>query len=528
MERLLCGDVGFGKTEVALRAAMKCVMSGKQCAILVPTTVLAMQHYQTAVRRFEHFPVNVVMLSRFVPQKRQKEILKEIRSGKADVIIGTHRIVQKDVEFRSLGLAIVDEEQRFGVAHKEKFKHMFAGVDMLTLSATPIPRTLNMAMSGIRDMSVISQPPQDRYPVQTYVMEYSEPVLVQAIQRELKRGGQVYYIHNRIDTIEFTAAKLQRYLPDARILVAHGRMGEAEMSEIWRKLVEHEADILVCTTIIETGVDVPNVNTLIIENADCFGLSQLYQLRGRVGRSNRRAYAYFTFQRDKVLREIAEKRLAAIREFTDLGSGFKIAMKDLEIRGAGNLLGERQHGHMEAVGYDLYCKMLNEAVKNLKGEDTAPDFLTTVELEVDAYIPASYIVNEQQKLDIYKRIAGVETESESAEMKEELLDRFGTVPKSVDNLLRIALLRAQAHKLYIMEIKGRPGELRFVYRPDARVHGENIPMLFEQYGNSLKFLPQGNPVFTYQFKRSNVVEKNSEDLLSQAEQMIKDMQRCLL
>ena len=316
MDRLLCGDVGFGKTEVALRAAMKCVMSGKQCAILVPTTVLAMQHYQTALRRFEHFPVNVVMLSRFVSAKRQKEILKEIKSGKADVIIGTHRIVQKDVEFHALGLAIVDEEQRFGVAHKEKFKQMFAGVDMLTLSATPIPRTLNMAMSGIRDMSVISQPPQDRYPVQTYVMEYSEPMLVQAIQRELKRGGQVYYIHNRIDTIEFTASKLQKYLPDARILVAHGRMGEAEMSEIWRKLVEHEADILVCTTIIETGVDVPNVNTLIIENADCFGLSQLYQLRGRVGRSNRRAYAYFTFQRDKVLRDESARRLAAMREFT--------------------------------------------------------------------------------------------------------------------------------------------------------------------------------------------------------------------
>lgn len=280
MDRLLCGDVGFGKTEIALRAAMKCVMSGKQCAILVPTTVLAMQHYQTAVRRFEHFPVNIVMLSRFVPQKRQKEILKELKSGKADIVIGTHRIVQKDVEFHALGLAIVDEEQRFGVAHKEKFKEMFSGVDMLTLSATPIPRTLNMAMSGIRDMSVISQPPQDRYPVQTYVLEYSEPMILQAIQRELKRGGQVYYIHNRIDTIEFTAAKLQKHLPDARILVAHGRMGEAEMSEIWRKLVEHEADILVCTTIIETGVDVPNVNTLVIEHADCFGLSQLYQLRG--------------------------------------------------------------------------------------------------------------------------------------------------------------------------------------------------------------------------------------------------------
>ena len=338
----------------------------------------------------------------------------------------------------------------------------------------------------------------------------------------------MYYLYNRVETIEQCAAKVQKLVPGARVGIAHGKMTEEQISSVWQQLLDNEIDVLVCTTLIETGVDVRNCNTLIIENADRMGLSQLYQIRGRVGRSNRKAYAYFTFQRDKVLTEIASKRLSAIREFTSFGSGFRIAMRDLQIRGAGNLLGERQHGHMEAVGYDLYCKMLNEAVKNLKGEDTAPDFLTTVELEVDAYIPASYIVNEQQKLDIYKRIAGVETESESAEMKEELLDRFGTVPKSVDNLLRIALLRAQAHKLYIMEIKGRPGELRFVYRPDARVHGENIPMLFEQYGNSLKFLPQGNPVFTYQFKRSNVVEKNSEDLLSQAEQMIKDMQRCLL
>ena len=362
MERLLCGDVGFGKTEVALRAAMKCVMSGKQCAILVPTTVLAIQHYQTAVRRFEHFPVNVVMLSRFVPQKRQKEILKEIRSGKADVIIGTHRIVQKDVEFRSLGLAIVDEEQRFGVAHKEKFKHMFAGVDMLTLSATPIPRTLNMAMSGIRDMSVISQPPQDRYPVQTYVMEYSEPVLVQAIQRELKRGGQVYYIHNRIDTIEFTAAKLQRYLPDARILVAHGRMGEAEMSEIWRKLVEHEADILVCTTIIETGVDVPNVNTLIIENADCFGLSQLYQLRGRVGRGNAQSYCILMNSSNG---KNAKERLNILAGSND---GFYIASEDLKMRGPGDFFGVRQSGLMEFKIADVFsdADMLSIASEEAK------------------------------------------------------------------------------------------------------------------------------------------------------------------
>ena len=411
---------------------------------------------------------------------------------------------------------------------KEESQKMKENVDVLTLTATPIPRTLHMSLVGIRDMSVLEEAPEERQPIQTYVMEYNEEMVREAITRELSRNGQVYYVYNRVNTIADMAAKIGEMVPDANVAFAHGQMSERELEKIMFSFINGEIDILVATTIIETGLDISNVNTIIIHDSDRMGLSQLYQLRGRVGRSNRTAYAFLMYKRDKVLREIAEKRLAAIREFTDLGSGFKIAMKDLEIRGAGNLLGERQHGHMEAVGYDLYCKMLNEAVKNLKGEDTAPDFLTTVELEVDAYIPASYIVNEQQKLDIYKRIAGVETESESAEMKEELLDRFGTVPKSVDNLLRIALLRAQAHKLYIMEIKGRPGELRFVYRPDARVHGENIPMLFEQYGNSLKFLPQGNPVFTYQFKRSNVVEKNSEDLLSQAEQMIKDMQRCLL
>ncbi len=452
MDRLLCGDVGFGKTEVALRAAMKCVMSGKQCAILVPTTVLAMQHYQTALRRFEQFPVNVVMLSRFVPQKRQKEILKEIKNGKADVVIGTHRIVQKDVEFHALGLAVVDEEQRFGVAHKEKFKEMFHGVDMLTLSATPIPRTLNMAMSGIRDMSVISQPPQDRYPVQTYVMEYNEAMIVQAMQRELKRGGQVYYIHNRVDTIEFTASRLQKFLPDARILVAHGRMGEAEMSEIWRKLVEHEADILVCTTIIETGVDVPNVNTLIIENADCFGLSQLYQLRGRVGRSNRRAYAYFTFKRDKVLREESARRLAAMREFTQFGSGFHIALRDLEIRGAGSLLGGRQHGHMEAVGYDMYLRLLGEAVAEAKGEPIQQTAECVVDIQMDAHIPEKYMESLSQRLDMYRKIASVHSAEDEMDLLDELIDRYGEPPKEVVGLINVSRLRNSAAQLGITEI----------------------------------------------------------------------------
>ena len=490
MDRLLCGDVGFGKTEVALRAAMKCVMSGKQCAILVPTTVLAMQHYQTAVRRFESFPVNVVMLSRFVPAKKQKEILKEIKSGKADVIIGTHRIVQKDVQFHALGLAIVDEEQRFGVAHKERFKEMFAGVDMLTLSATPIPRTLNMAMSGIRDMSVISQPPQDRYPFLTYVMEYSEPVIFQAIQRERKRGGQVYYIHNRVDTIEWTASKLQAHLPDARILVAHGRMGEAELSEIWRKLVEHEADILVCTTIIETGVDVPNVNTLIIENADCFGLSQLYQLRGRVGRSNRRAYAYFTFQRDKVLREESQRRLTAMREFTQFGSGFHIALRDLEIRGAGSLLGGKQHGHMEAVGYDMYLKLLGEAVAEAKGEPVRTVAECTVDIQIDAFIPDAYMESLSQRLDMYRKIASVHNREEELDLLDELVDRYGEPPKEVIGLVTVARLRNMAAQLGITDIVQRSGSLLFYL---AHPTPEMIGALTQKYRSGVQFGSVGHP-----------------------------------
>ena len=528
MDRLICGDVGYGKTEVAIRAAFKAVQDGKQVVFLVPTTILAQQHYNTFVQRMKDYPIRIEQMSRFRTPAQQKKVIEDLKKGLVDIVIGTHRVLSSDMQYKDLGLLMIDEEQRFGVTHKEKIKKMKENVDVLTLTATPIPRTLHMSLVGIRDMSVLEEAPEERQPIQTYVMEYNEEMVREAITRELSRNGQVYYVYNRVNTIADMAAKIGEMVPDANVAFAHGQMSERELEKIMFSFINGEIDILVATTIIETGLDISNVNTIIIHDSDRMGLSQLYQLRGRVGRSNRTAYAFLMYKRDKVLREIAEKRLAAIREFTDLGSGFKIAMKDLEIRGAGNLLGERQHGHMEAVGYDLYCKMLNEAVKNLKGEDTAPDFLTTVELEVDAYIPASYIVNEQQKLDIYKRIAGVETESESAEMKEELLDRFGTVPKSVDNLLRIALLRAQAHKLYIMEIKGRPGELRFVYRPDARVHGENIPMLFEQYGNSLKFLPQGNPVFTYQFKRSNVVEKNSEDLLLQAEQMIKDMQRCLL
>ncbi|MCR5111345.1 MAG: transcription-repair coupling factor [Ruminococcus sp.] len=488
MERLLCGDVGFGKTEVALRAAMKCVLSGKQCALLAPTTVLAWQHYQTALRRFEHFPVNVELLSRYRSPKQQEEIIKKLKQGKIDIIIGTHKIIQKSVVFKDLGLAIIDEEQRFGVAHKEKFKESFSGVDVLMLSATPIPRTLNMAMSGIRDMSVLEEPPQDRYPVQTYVIEYNIGTLIQAIVRELRRGGQVYYIHNRVETIQSCAAKLQQFLPDARIAYAHGQMSEDEMSDIWEQLVEHEIDILICTTIIETGVDVPNVNTLIIEDSDRFGLSQLYQLRGRVGRSNRRGYAYFTYQRDKVLTEVATKRLNAMREFTQFGSGFRIALRDLEIRGAGSILGGRQHGHMEAVGYDMYLKLLSEAIAEEKGEqpEKIPECL--VDIQIDAHIPESYISSLNQRIDMYRKIMLVNEDSDKTDLIDELIDRYGDPPKSVLGLVEVSLLRNKAAHLGITEISQKNGAMYFY---TEYLCPEQIAALSQAYKGKITFNGMG-------------------------------------
>ena len=443
MDRLIWRRRGYGKTEIAIRAAFKAVQDGKQVVFLVPTTILAQQHYNNFVQRMKDYPVRIDQMSRFCTPAQQKKTIEDLKKGLVDIVIGTHRVLSSDMKFKDLGLLIIDEEQRFGVTHKEKIKKMKENVDVLTLSATPIPRTLHMSLVGIRDMSVLEEAPSERQPIQTYVMEYNEEMVREAILRELSRGGQVYYVYNRVNTIADMAAKLQELAPEATVSFVHGQMSERELERLMFDFINGEIDVLVATTIIETGLDISNVNTIIIHDSDRMGLSQLYQLRGRVGRSNRTAYAFLMYKRDKVLREVAEKRLAAIREFTDLGSGFKIAMRDLEIRGAGNLLGERQHGHMEAVGYDLYCKMLNEAVKHLKGEGEEEDFSTTVELEVDAYIPGSYIVNEQQKLDIYKRIAAVETESESEDMKGELLDRFGEVPKSVDNLLRIALLRTQ-------------------------------------------------------------------------------------
>ena len=461
MDRLLCGDVGFGKTEVALRAAFKCVSDSKQCALLCPTTILAWQHYQTVCKRFEGYPVRVELLSRFRSAKQQKDILERLRRGEIDMVIGTHRLVQKDVVFRDLGLAIIDEEQRFGVQQKERFKELVKNIDVLTLSATPIPRTLNMAMSGLRDMSVLEEAPMNRQPVQTYVLEHDEAVVNEAIRRELRRGGQVFYLHNNVESISSAASRIHDAIPEARIAIGHGKMKEQELSEVWRQMLAQEVDVLVCTTIIETGVDLPNANTLIIENADCMGLSQLHQLRGRVGRSARRAYAYFTFRRSKVLSEIQQKRLEAIREFTEFGSGFKIAMRDLELRGAGNIMGAQQHGHMESVGYDMYLKLLGEAVSEEKGElPKNSDLDCLIDLSVDAHIPESYVESLTLRLDVYRRIADIRSVEDSEDVKDELWDRFGKIPKAVNGLIDIALIRNRAHALGVYEIRQNDSEVQ--------------------------------------------------------------------
>ena len=453
MDRLLCGDVGVGKTEVALRAAFKCVVGGKQCAILAPTTILAWQHFNTATARMEAFPIRIGLLSRYRSAREQKETIRGLKDGTVDIVVGTHRLLSDDVKFRDLGLVIIDEEQRFGVKHKEKLKENFIGVDMLTLSATPIPRTLNMALSGIRDMSTIEQPPFERQPIETYVLEYDEGIVAEAIRRELGRGGQVYYLHNRVETIEQCAARVGKLVPGARIGIAHGKMTEEQISSVWQQLLDNEIDVLVCTTLIETGVDVRNCNTLIIENADRMGLSQLYQIRGRVGRSNRKAYAYFTFQRDKVLTEVAAKRLSAIREFTSFGSGFRIAMRDLQIRGAGSLLGHSQHGHMEAVGYELYVKMLNQAIAAAKGEAPPPDKSDClVDITVDAYLPEEYIPDAPGRIEAYKRIAAITNREDAGDVLDELIDRYGDPPRSVQGLVDISLVRVTAARAGVEEI----------------------------------------------------------------------------
>lgn len=522
MDRLICGDVGYGKTEVALRAAFKAVQDSKQVVYLVPTTILAQQHYNTFVQRMKDFPVRVDMLSRFCTPARQKRTLEDLRKGMVDIVIGTHRVLSKDIQFKDLGLLIIDEEQRFGVAHKEKIKHLKENVDVLTLTATPIPRTLHMSLAGIRDMSVLEEPPVDRMPIQTYVMEYNEEMVREAINRELARNGQVYYVYNRVTDIDEVAGRVQALVPDAVVTFAHGQMREHELERIMADFINGEIDVLVSTTIIETGLDIPNANTMIIHDADRMGLSQLYQLRGRVGRSNRTSYAFLMYKRDKLLREEAEKRLQAIREFTELGSGIKIAMRDLEIRGAGNVLGAEQHGHMEAVGYDLYCKMLNQAVLALKGETLEEDsYETVVECDIDAYIPVSYIKNEYQKLDIYKRISAIETEEEYMDMQDELMDRFGDIPHSVENLLKIAAIRALAYRAYVTEVVINRQEVRLTMYQKARLRVEKIPDLVRSYKGDLKLVPGDVPSFHYIDRRNK--NQDSLEMMGKAEEILKDI-----
>lgn len=522
MDRLICGDVGYGKTEIAIRAAFKAVQEGKQVVFLVPTTILAQQHYNTFVQRLKDFPVRIDLLCRFRSAAQQKKTVEDLKKGLVDIIIGTHRVLSKDVKFKDLGLLIIDEEQRFGVTHKEKIKKLRENIDVLTLSATPIPRTLHMSLIGIRDMSVLEEAPQDRMPIQTYVMEYNDEVVREAIERELSRGGQVYYVYNRVGDIADVAGKLQRLLPDASISFAHGQMRERELEDIMYDFINGDIDVLVSTTIIETGLDIPNANTMIIQDADRFGLSQLYQLRGRVGRSSRMAYAFLLYQRNKLLKEVAEKRLSAIREFTDLGSGIKIAMRDLEIRGAGNLLGEAQSGHMEAVGYDLYCKMLNEAVRQLKGGREEAVFSTSIDLNIDAYIPESYIRNEYQKLDIYKRIAAIETEEDLDDMTEELIDRFGDIPRKVQQLLRIASLKGLAHRAYVTSVEQKGETIRFTMYEKADIDPGKIPALLSRYGRNLVFRTEEPPYFLYQ-KKGRSGKETGDTVLDLVKRILEDI-----
>ena len=493
MDRLICGDVGYGKTEIALRAAFKEIQEDRQVVYLVPTTILAQQHYNTFVMRMKDFPIRVDLLSRFRTAKQQAQTIADLKKGLVDVVIGTHRVLSKDVEFKNLGLLIIDEEQRFGVRHKEKIKQMRKDVDVLTLTATPIPRTLHMSLIGIRDMSLLEEPPMDRVPIQTYVMEYDEETVREAISRELRRNGQVFYVYNRVNDIDMVAMRVQALVPEARVGFAHGQMSERELEKVMISFVNGELDILVSTTIIETGLDISNVNTMIIHDSDRYGLSQLYQLRGRIGRSNRTAYAFLMYKKDKILKETAEKRLSAIREYTELGSGFRIAMRDLELRGAGNLLGAEQHGHMNAVGYDLYCKMLGDAVREAKGLRSIEDFETSIDLDLDAYLPDSYIPNEHHKLDLYKRIAGIESRQDYEEILDEILDRFGEAPEAVLNLLSVALAKAIAHQAYVTEIRQIGGNIRLRFYKDARINGAGIPALLDKYHRRLQFVTHPEP-----------------------------------
>ena len=499
MERLLCGDVGYGKTEVAIRGVFKAVMDSKQVAFLVPTTILAQQHYDRLKARFSKFPVKVEMLSRFRTAKQQEKIIEDLRTGVLDVVVGTHRVLSSDVQYKDLGLLVIDEEQRFGVKHKEKIKQFKESVDVLSLTATPIPRTLHMSMIGIRDMSLIEDPPEDRYPVQTYVTDYDENLVAEAIEREIDRGGQVFFVHNRVNDIDQVTARLQKLVPDAKIQFAHGQMGEVKLEKLMMSFLNHEFDVLVCTTIIETGLDISNVNTIVINNADKMGLSQLYQLRGRVGRSNRIAYAYLTYARDKVLTEVAEKRLKAVKEFTELGSGFKIAMRDLEIRGTGNILGASQSGHMATVGYEMFVKMLEEKVRDIKGEKVEAPIETTVEYNISAFIPDTYVTNPQHKLELYKRISAIRDKEDAFSIEEEIEDRYGTLQTVVYNLIRISYLKALGMTARINLIKEEPGAVRFELATVKSLKPETIALVTQKYGRRILFNAGSQPYFQYRY-----------------------------
>jgi len=519
MDRLLCGDVGYGKTEVAIRAIFKAVMDGKQVAYLVPTTILAQQHYNNFRERMKEFPVTVEVISRFRTQAEQKRIIKGLKAGSIDVLVGTHKLLQKDIQFKNLGLLVVDEEQRFGVTHKEKLKSLKTNVDVLTLTATPIPRTLHMSLIGIRDISVIEDPPEERYPVQTYVMEYNPDVIRDAINRELARGGQVFYLYNRVRSIQLKATEIQNLVPDARIGVAHGQMDEKQLEDTMFSFLNKEFDILVCTTIIESGLDMPNVNTIIVEDADKLGLAQLYQIRGRVGRSNRLAYAYITYKKDKALSEVAEKRLQAIKEFTELGSGFKIAMRDLEIRGAGNLLGPEQHGHMESVGYDMYCKLLDEAVRELKGEPLREeDEELSIDINVSAYIDDEYISAEDQKIDMYKRIASIQDEDDVMDVEDELMDRYGDIPEPVRNLIQIAYLKALAKTCGFISVQEKNDAVILQYKAGVHVDLGLLSALMDKYKRRILFTASSAPYITFR-----ISDVKRQDLLENIKILLQDI-----
>jgi transcription-repair coupling factor (superfamily II helicase) len=520
MDRLLCGDVGYGKTEVAVRAAFKAVMDGRQVAFLVPTTILAEQHYNNMTKRFSDFPVKIDMISRFRTAAQQKETLKAVKEGNVDILIGTHRILQKDILFKDLGLLVIDEEQRFGVTHKERIKGLRKNIDVLTLTATPIPRTLHMSLTGVRDISVIETPPEERYPIQTYVVEYNDQLIRDAILREIGRGGQVFFVYNRVEDISRMAGYLGNLIPESKIAIAHGQMTERELENVMMGFMKNEFNILLCTTIIETGIDIPNVNTMIIYDADKMGLSQLYQLRGRVGRSNRIAYAYFTYKKDKILTEVAEKRLKAIKDFTELGSGFKIAMRDLEIRGAGNMMGSSQHGHMAAVGYDLYCRMLEDTIKLIKGEIDQEPIETTVEVKVDAYIPGYFIEDEMQKIQVYKKIAAIESYDDFMDVKEELEDRFSEIPASVYNLMNIAYIRSVAKGVGIIEIKERGNEVNFLFEKKERLKDSLVKGILEKYSRKVTFKLGDKPIIAYK-----TADIKREELLSNFKEFVEYMSK---